>query len=141
VIGGFGIQEMWEVGRPENFFIKEPQLSDVEFLKNTWLLNATDNNYQPNAIDDLDGLPCDRPLVVVSSSVAQNLKGEQDLQHFTHPEDAIYIFGGDATELKPEDFKDRDYATVYIPTGDIEMYSFQAGAITFYDRMSKLGKI
>lgn len=69
------------------------------------------------------------------------LQGNESLVDFTHPEDAVYLFGASDLNLSIEDdfgAKEPDHL-VYIPTIEHEMYSFSAGYITLYDRFVKRG--
>jgi len=82
-----------------------------------------------------------QPLVVVSPVNARYVPGEIPLSRFVHPPDAIYLFGSDHVHLSDDDLGGRvpDYL-VYIETlGVVEMFSWVAGGIVFYDRKVKIG--
>jgi hypothetical protein len=78
----------------------------------------------------------DVPIVVISGDNARELPGTKSLVDFEHPDDVVYLFGGDHTILNT----DLPYvAAVYIPSDGAELYSHVAGAIVLYDRMLKRG--
>lgn len=76
------------------------------------------------------------PIVVVSPENARRLPGTTSLVSYEHPEDAVYLFGGDHTILET----DLPYSDcVFIPSDGAEFYSHVAGSIVLYDRMLKRG--
>lgn len=86
-----------------------------------------------------DALPIEEatsPIVVVSPESARKLQGATSLVSFEHPENVVYLFGGDHTILET----DLPYVdSVFIPSDGAEFYSHVAGSIVLYDRMVKRG--
>lgn len=117
VFENFNIKELYEVQRPK----------DID-----------SNYYNPIVLNSYDELPKERSLVILAHKDAKYLKGKISLSDYNHPQNPVYVFGGDNSNLYPELFEKHKYDVVYIPPSLIEMYSFQAGAITMYDRESKL---
>lgn len=99
------------------------------------------NIYQPTvAIDSAAELP-DDPLVVLAPIDGRFIAGERSLVMFEHPDDAIYLFGPSYGNLWPDTLGGRDPDhLVYIPTAKLEMYSYAAAYVTFYDRLAKRGE-
>jgi len=119
VFSNFGITEIWERGFSEG---------DLKI-------------YQPTiAVDTAAELP-DRPLIVLAHQEGRYIQGNQSLVTFSHPEDAIYLFGGSHVNLSDEDDLGGRVpdALVYIPSVKYEMYSPPAAYITLYDRLVKRG--
>lgn len=116
VCAQFGIDKVYEINRPENI----------------------QSNYKPIAINNYSELP-NKKLVIAAHKNAKYLQGNYSLIDYVHPKDCIYIFGSDASNLYPEQFKGYNWDSIYIPPSKIEMYSFQAGAIIMYDRITKNG--
>ncbi len=78
----------------------------------------------------------DAPIVVVSGDNAREVPGTKSLVDFEHPDDVVYLFGGDHTILRT----DLPYVDcVYIPSDGAEFYSHVAGAVVLYDRVLKRG--
>lgn len=109
------IDNVWEVGRPDD----------------------AETNYKPTSINNYSELPKEN-LIIVQHKNAKYIQGKIPLTEFKHPEDGIYVFGSDSANLYPEMFENHSYETLYIPPSNIEMYSFQAGAIVMYDIWNKL---
>lgn len=86
-------------------------------------------------------LPDGIPLVLMAASESRYVRGEVPLDTFQHPEDAIYLFGGDSSNFSDDDFAGRtpDHNVFVRTASNHEMYSWIAGAITFYDRAVKRG--
>lgn len=81
------------------------------------------------------------PLVIMAAENGRYVSGDASLGSFAHPEDCIYLFGADNSNLSEDELGDRppDHK-VYIRTDSIDdMYSWVAGAITLYDRGVKRG--
>jgi len=75
------------------------------------------------------GLP-NKPLIILTPKDGRYMKGDISLSNFTHPEDAVYVFGSDKKHMEP-----MDGTLVYIPTdSNVEMYSWSAGAVVLWDR-------
>ena len=86
-------------------------------------------------IDSLFELP-DVPRVVMAAEDGRHVKGNIPLSEFSHPEDAIYIFGPDERNLNIDTDGD---SLVYVDTdGSYEMYSWVAYAVAMWDRRSKV---
>ena len=120
VFSHFGVEEIWERGW-------EPGDGKI---------------YQPvESIDTCAELPDDRPLVVLAPPLGRYIQGTESLLEFTHPKDAIYVFGGSHTNLTEEDMGGRVAEHyVYIPTADRnEMYAYVAAAVVLWDRVVKGG--
>lgn len=83
-------------------------------------------------------------IVVVQPSDGDFIQGLEELRDFTHPLDAIYVFGGSVTRLKPATLGLyqgawlEPAASVYIPTS-ADLYAAQAGGIVLWDRFTKVG--
>ncbi len=78
----------------------------------------------------IKGLP-DKDLIILAPKNGRYIQGEIPLNEFKHPSDAVYYFGSDR-----EHMNNMEGTKVYIPTDDnSEMYSWVAGAITFWDRL------
>lgn len=96
-------------------------------------------------------LPSEVSLVLLQAKNGKYLQGDTPLNHFAHPENAIYFFGSNNEQLYlPEQVKDptppngsyfegrKPNYKVYIPIdSNHEMYSWIAGGITFWDRRMK----
>lgn len=83
----------------------------------------------------------DVPLVVLAHEDSRYIKGSEALDKFTHPDDAIYLFGGSHANLNDADDlggREPDHL-IYIPSVKYEMYSHAAAYITLYDRYVKRG--
>ena len=82
------------------------------------------------------------PLIVFQPPNARYIQGVSSLVDFGHPRSAIYLFGGDNSNLNDEDDLGGRLPDdiVYVPqTGKDQMYSWVAAAVVFYDRLVKLG--
>lgn len=81
-------------------------------------------------------LPADASLVLLAPTNGLNVQGDQALDGFVHPTDAIYYVGSDSHHLEAEAFDDREPDhKVYVPTDSADqMYSFVALAVALYDR-------
>ena len=92
-------------------------------------------------IETAADLPKEPALVLVSPKTGRYLPGEVDLKDFKHPENAIYMFGGDKITLSEEELGGRkpDYI-VYIPQAtEFDIHSPIAAGIVLYDRHIKRG--
>lgn len=81
-------------------------------------------------------LPTDIPLVLCVPLTARNFTPTINLLDFTHPTDAIYLFGPNNEHLVDEDFGGRvpDHI-VYIPTDTTdEMFNYTSCLITLWHR-------
>jgi hypothetical protein len=88
-------------------------------------------------ITDADDLSLDSTLVILTGQDANNIQGTINLKDYVHPENAIYFFGDDQSNLTQEKIGNRvDYDKVYIPI-QANVWSAQAIAIVLYDRQSK----
>lgn len=120
VFSNFGVTEIWERGY-EN--------ADADIYQATVKINT--------AAD----LPAERSLVVLAPIDGRYIQGNQSLDIFVHPENAIYLFGGSMENLTDEDDLGGRVpdALVYIPTVSLEMYAHAAGYLTLHDRYVKRG--
>jgi hypothetical protein len=92
-----------------------------------------------NSIENIDDLPLDHDVVILSSQTASEIQGTLNLKDFTHPENVIYYIGDDHSHITQESLGDRtDYDVVYIPIDD-NMWSPQALSILLYDITVKNG--
>jgi hypothetical protein len=119
-ISSFGVDKVWERGRPPDFQSHHPVTS----------------------IQTADELPRDPPLVVFQPPEGRHVQGAISLYSFEHPEDAIYFFGTDDENmtLEADLGSRRDFQAVYIPTVKYELFGAIAGAIALFDRASKRGR-
>lgn len=108
-----------------------------------WILNAPEDARLPKGarrLNTAEDLP-DNPLVVLAPKEGRFVKGEMSLVDFEHPEDAVYLFGQNNQNLSELELGNRvpDHV-IYIPTSDhVEMYSWTAYAVTYWDRSMKHG--
>jgi hypothetical protein len=79
------------------------------------------------------------PLVLLQPQVAKITLPNESLVPFVHPASCVYMFGADRQDFSSVFLGNRQPDNiVYIPTeGDMEMYSWVAGAVTMYDRLLK----
>ena len=87
-------------------------------------------------IESVDDITEDYPLILLLPLQARYITPTIALNNFTHPTDAIYMFGPNHEHLSYEDFPNRqpDHI-VYIPTDtNDDMYSYNSYAITMWDR-------
>jgi len=118
LFSNFGVVDIFEVGRDANH-------SKI---------------YQTTTpLAELRDLTVSRSSVLMQPKTARYIPGLVSLVDFTHPDDAIYIFGHSHENISAEDFDKPPAHIVYIPTDAHEMYGHVAGYITLYDRMSKRG--
>lgn len=114
----FGVDQAWERNRPEGF--------------------ERHSKFLPQQIKTAGELPSDIPLIVLTAPDARFVKGDECLYDFVHPEDAIYWFGHDHTNMDPEDFADREPDhKVFIPIEKYEVYSAFVASMVLYDRRRK----
>lgn len=120
VFSNFGISDIWEMGKNSE--------KDGNIYQKTF------------SIDTAAELPKEIPLIILAPPAGQFIQGTVSLADFTHPENAIYIFGGSRAVLTEEDLGGRKPQTVvYIPTVKHEMYSHTAAYVTLWDRYVKRG--
>lgn len=124
VFSNFGIAEIWELG------------ADHDGVR-----GKDGSIYQPTIkADSAAELPTDKALIVLAPTDGRFIKGTEPLDTFTHPDDAIYLFGGSQAVLSEEDLGGRvPDALVFIPTVKLECYSHCAAYMTLWDRYSKRG--
>lgn len=120
----------------------------------TWYVIYDPERHTPNIQDQhrnivyirsANDLPADHETVLLQPLVAPRYAGVTNLETFTHPTNAIYIFGWDHEHLNPpNDPEGSELGSrvpdhrVYIPNDQVfDMYSFVAGAVTLYDRKVK----
>ena len=121
VFSNFGVTEIWERDCGGD--------SDAEIYQDV------------TPCDTAADLPLDRPIVVLAPADGKYVQGNESLDDFVHPEDAIYLFGGTQANLSDEDDlggRVPDHL-VYIPTVKLEMYGHAAGYIVLRDRYVKRG--
>lgn len=117
---------------PDDMFF----LQDVKGLPSSysWSCEGSD-------IVTADDLPSELPLVLCVPPNGRYIQGDIALSDFTHPPDAIYMFGHDHQNLDETWLGSRvpDYK-VYVETGSHhEMYSHVAAAVILHDRARQLG--
>lgn len=113
----FSVDQPFERNRPEGF--------------------ESQSKFLPPLIKTAGELP-DVPLVVLTAPDARFVKGDECLYDFKHPDDAIYWFGHDHTNMDPEDFADREPDhKVFIPIDKYEVYSAFVASMVLYDRRRK----
>ncbi len=90
---------------------------------------------------DLSAFAVDSTLVVLTGADARLLPGDQNLDGYTHPADATYVFGSDDSSLSADDFQGFTFDKVYIPQepDSFSLFSAAAFAITLWDRRMKGG--
>ncbi len=116
LFSNFGVTEIWEINQGN---------SDFEIYQTV------------TGIASYDELP-QRPLIALTPQEGRYLYGEQSLDGFVHPEDAIYIFGGSFSNLEFPSARQPD-SCVYIPTVKHECFSHAAAYMTLWDRYVKRG--
>ena len=98
------------------------------------------NNFGVLKIQNAYDLPLEPRLVIITPKNSKYLPGEVNLYKYVHPQNAIYYFGSDRSNLGPEMFEGLEYELVYIPQNNMEvneLWTHQAGAITLYDIEAK----
>lgn len=88
-------------------------------------------------IETVDELPDDLPLILFLPKTAQYITPTVPLDEFSHPVDAIYMFGPNHENLSlEEDFLNREPDhIVYIPTDtNDDMFSYNSYAVVMWDR-------
>ncbi len=106
-----------------------------------WIRGKPDEqNYFHQTIETCEELPY-FPLVLMQPPDARYVRGHTNLIEFTHPENAIYIFGGNNAYFSFEEDMGirKPNHVIYIPVQH-EMYSWTAAAVVLYDRMLKENK-
>ena len=135
VFSNFGIADLWELNAPVRPGRAPRAVNQGKRGKDGSL-------YQPTIkIDTAAELPSERPLVVLSPISGKYIQGEQPLDAFLHPDNAIYLFGGSQGNLSDEEHlggRAPDHL-IYIPTLKLEMYAHSAAYITMWDRFVKRG--
>lgn len=111
-------------------------IGDEADAPGTNVFTALDATYIPDA----SGTPTGT-FVVLAPPGGRWLQGDESLDTFTHPDDAIYFFGHDTNWPDADTIGGRriDHK-VFIPTaGTSELWSWQVYAITAWDRVMKSG--
>lgn len=109
--------------------------------KNAPKTNVFSRKMNATYIETAEELPADLPLVVLAADNGRVVTGDIDLSGFEHPENAVYLFGGDTEWLHSDQLGDRepDYC-VYIDTDTHDdMWSWVTYAVVAWDRMMKNG--
>ena len=108
-----------------------------------YVLGAVERKVRPFAdyvsVKTAEELPS--PLVLMAPMNGKYYPGSIALPDFEHPENACYLFGSDNVTLSTDHMGNREPDhCVYVPTSTKDdMYSFIAGAVTFYDKAMKRG--
>ena len=91
-------------------------------------------------IDTAEALP-DLPLVALAPEHGKYIAGTEPLSAFSHPDSAIYLFGGDHVFLSSDLLGKREpTSTVFIKTASKDdMFAHVAYAVTMWDRRMKRG--
>jgi hypothetical protein len=94
-------------------------------------------------VDSLKELPTDHTLVLLAPEKCPDIKGEEPLTEFVHPEKAVYYFGSNDRATLPEHFAGRAHDhSVYIDlAAHRDMWSWMAWAIVAYDQITKSRRI
>lgn len=123
VLSNFAPAEVWVIGNVGD----APPYGAFALARSTWVPDAT-------------GLP-DGPLVVLSPDTGRHIQGIESLAEFTHPDDAVYLFGSDNWNLSDDELGGRpaDHLVFVDTDTNDEMYSFVAYAVTAWDRRMKAG--
>lgn len=104
---------------------------DHFWLNHKFIRSLGDNFIRISSYDEIK-----EHKVLLSPKSSLHMPGDINLKDYTHPENCTYIFGSDIGHIN-EDIKG-DY--VFIESkSDIQYFSWIAGAITLYDRLSKYG--
>jgi hypothetical protein len=93
------------------------------------------------SIENASFLPTDSDLILLAPVEGRYYKGNVGLKDFSHPSNAIYLFGPNHVHLSEVEMSNRkpDYS-VYIETDTKdEMFSYVAAAVTLWDRRIKNG--
>ena len=87
-------------------------------------------------IRDSNDLPADVPIVLMAPQSGRVIPGNESLDTFCHPDDAIYWFGPDTSEHMNDAYLPRRAdCKVYIPTDTVDqMFAHVACAVTLWDR-------
>lgn len=113
--------------KPDTIYVKETQ----GFSVSSKVMN------EAVKVESAQDLPIDIPLVLFLPKLAPYITPTTSLLDFTHPTDAIYMFGPNHRHLSvDDDFTGRgpDHV-VYIPTDtNDDMYSWNAAAIALWVR-------
>lgn len=123
VLSNFNINSLYVIGD-----VKDAPRTNV-FAK----LNAT-------YIDSAADLP-DVPLVVLAAFDGRQIRGDIDLADFKHPDDAVYLFGGDVEWLTHDQLGGRvpDHLVFINTDTHDDMWSWVTYAVVAWDRMMKNG--
>lgn len=97
------------------------------------------NGVEVIPIHNAEDLPDGVKVVVLSGQDGKHIKGETSLEDFEHPEDVVYYFGDDLSNLTTQKIGNVKYETVYIPHMDKSLFSCQAMAIVLYNRRLRNG--
>lgn len=86
-------------------------------------------------IASAEGLPA-VTLIVLAADNGKYVQGTTSLVGFSHPEDVIYLFGGDSAFLSEDELGSRvPDDVVFIPTDSKDdMWSWSAFAVVMWDR-------
>lgn len=77
-------------------------------------------------------------VVYVQSEGGRFFQGTESLVTFEHPENCVYVFGGNDTAAQKE--PDNVERSIFIPASPTwEFFNHQAAAIVLYDRFVKRG--
>ena len=108
-----------------------------------YVIGHVDPKVRPfrDAVSILSAEEIEEPITLLMPENGVNYQGTQPLTDYEHPDEVCYMFGSDNHVLEEKHFGDRSPDDiVFIPTSTIDtMYSFMAGAVTLYDRMTKHG--
>lgn len=132
VITATGSQAHWDFivcnFKPDKIYV----YGDPTALSSSVLSQAT-------PLQKPEDLPYNHSLIVLAPTNGTNIQGDESLETFTHPENAIYWFGSDANHIEAEVFSARtpDHV-VFIPTDtNDQMYAAAAYGVVMWDRKVK----
>lgn len=120
LFSNYGITELWERGKTD------ARGTDFDLYQDT--IEIATAAELPN-----------RPLVVLAHQEGRYIQGNENLETFVHPENAIYLFGASMLNMSDEDDlggRVPDHF-VYIPYAGGESYGHAIGYAVLWDRRMK----
>lgn len=121
------------------YTINHFSVDEVYLIGGDWVRTVLNPFKWARALDDASGLPGE--LVLMQPRNGARIQATQPLHGFEHPEEATYLFGSDCTHFEEALLGGREpdaIVGVDLP-GEPQMFGHVAAAVTFYDRLVKLG--